>query len=394
MAMKQKLPTFITQQPSMYENVLPKSEMKETEEAYLLHIQLPGFTKERIRITFVGSSRMLRVAGERPIVGANRWNHLDQTYPIPHNCEVDKLHANFEHGILTVTMPKKLVSQVTPKAQVKTTQQNVPNPSNKPLAKESIPQKSTKSSVEESDGDRKSTSILSTVKDLKEQKGAHKDTPIAQGPNEISQKLEDNERLRAMIPSEPLFREPRPQNILQETVQKAKLTAATPKQQTDRSEKGQKEIEAQPTLSMDSRKHTDEKFQEEIRQKTILATVKKQLSEKEEITKKEVKEEYWMPYKSRNLEKDMNHMEIFKGKEIRTRKYSPKSSAPKASEKDTIGKGIREVVSYASNVVTRIGEGKLNDEEKPLVANIGAAILVIVALGAYVSYKFVSSDRT
>ncbi|OIW20419.1 hypothetical protein TanjilG_11118 [Lupinus angustifolius] len=333
---------------------------------------------------------MLRVAGERPIVGGNKWSHLDQSYPIPENCEVEKLQANFEQGILTVTMPKKLFSQVTtPKPQVKTTQENVPNPSKKPVAKESIPQKSTTSSVGESYGDMKSPSFPSTVKDLKEQKGVQKDTPTA--------KPEDDKRLRYLVPSEPFFRDPRPQNVEEKTLQKAKITAATPKQQTGRSEKGKKEIEAQPTLIMDSRKHIDEKFEEEIRQKTILATVKKQLSEKEEkesVTKKEVKEEYKMPYKSRNVEKDMDQMALFKGKEIRTRKYSPKSSVPKASEKDTIGKGIREVVASASKILTRIGEGKLNDEEKPLVANIGAAIVVIVALGAYVSYKFVSSGRT
>ncbi|CAL0301764.1 unnamed protein product [Lupinus luteus] len=356
MAMRQKLPTFITQQPSlhpMYENVVPKSEMKEIEEAYLLHIQLPGFTKERIRITFVGTSRMLRVAGERPIVGGNKWSHLDQSYPIPQNCEVQKLQANFEQGILTVTMPKNL--------------------------KESIPQKSTTNS----DGDKKSPSLPSTVKEFVGQKGAQRDTPTAQGPNEI--------------PSEPFFREPRPQNVQEESLQKAKITAAAPKQQTGKSEKIQKEIEAQPTLIVDSIKHIDEKFQEEIRQKTKLATVKKRLSEKEEkesVTKKEDKEEYEIPYKSRNVEKYMDQMEIFKGKEIMTRKYSPKSSAPKASEKDTIGKGIRQVVASASQILRRIGEGKLNDEEKPLVANIGAAVIVIVALGAYLSYTFVSSHKT
>jgi hypothetical protein len=45
-------------------------------------------------------------------------------------------------------------------------------------------------------------------------------------------------------------------------------------------------------------------------------------------------------------------------------------------------KGIfKEVTSSASRVVKKIGEGKLNEQEKPLVANIGAAILVTIGLG-------------
>ena len=35
----------------------------------------------------------------------------------------------------------------------------------------------------------------------------------------------------------------------------------------------------------------------------------------------------------------------------------------KEDESYTIGKGIKEVVASASEVVTKIGEGKLNDEE-------------------------------
>lgn len=328
-----------------------------------------GFTKERVRITVVGSSRMLRVAGERPIEGGNKWSRFDQTYPIPENCEVMKLQGKIEHGILTVTMPKKLISQVTPKAEVKTTQEKGPSPSKKvvaeeksKIAKEAIPQKPTNNRVEEPIADQKSSSLPSTIKgqtDLKEQNGTQKDTPT--------------------------------------------ITAATPKEQIGKAQKGQEEIEPNPTLTMDPRKQRDEKHQDGIRQKTTLETVKKQLSEKDEkesFTKKEVQEEdHWKPYESRKAQKVMDQMVIFKGKEIKARKDSPKvaeTSAPKAPEKDTMGKGIRKLAASASQVVTRIGEGKLNDQDKSLVVNMGAAILVIVALGlgAYASYKFSSSGRT
>ncbi|KAJ1406733.1 HSP20-like chaperone [Sesbania bispinosa] len=417
MAMRPRTPTSRTRtQPSIrpaYENFQPKSEMKENDQAYFLHIYLPGFIKERIKINFVASSRIVRVSGERPIVGGNKWSRFDQSYPVPENCEVEKLQGKFEQGILIVTMPKKFISPVTPKAQVEPTKENGSSPR---IPKETIPSKSTTTKVEEPIGDKKSASSPRIVKgsnDLKEQKGIQKGTSPALIPKDISQKPIDNKGLRG---SEP-FVEPKPQNIQEKTVLKNKAIAATLKEQTGKTQKGQEEIEPKPTLTMDTTKQIDdEKRQEEIRQKTILETVKKQLhekAEKESVRKKE--DGIAKPYESRKPEKYVDQNTVIKGKEIKTRKESPKAaeSSPekgkgissrtattdraKSNKEDEIypiGKGIKELAASASQVVTRIGEGKLNDQEKPLVVNMGAAILVIVALGAYVSYKFTSSSRT
>ncbi|TKY49824.1 Inactive protein RESTRICTED TEV MOVEMENT 2 [Spatholobus suberectus] len=79
----------------VYETFEPKSEMKEKEEAYFVHVYLPGFTKERIKINFVRSSRVVRVIGERPL-GGNRISNFEHTYPVPENCEVEKLQGKYD----------------------------------------------------------------------------------------------------------------------------------------------------------------------------------------------------------------------------------------------------------------------------------------------------------
>lgn len=348
----------------------------------------------------------MRVVGERPIVGGNKWSCFDQSYPVPENCEVEKLQGKFEQGTLIITMPKKFPSShaatSTPKARVlQTTKEKVATSSPK-IAKEAIPSKFTTPRVEEEPiGDKKiASSSPRIVKALNDLKGTQKATSPTQ--------RHDKGKLRALNTSEP-FEE--------ETVLKPKAT--TPKEKTSRPQKGQEEIEPpKPTLIVaPTNQIVDEKHQEEIRKKIILETVKKQLlhekgdHEKESVTKKEVEEEEEeeqdrKSYESRKLDeiKYVDQNMVLKGKEIKARKLEPspkgeESSASKAAkkEKETSkratnidkAKGIKEVAAAStSEVVRRIGEGKLNDQDKPLLANMGAAILVIVALGAYVTYKF------
>ena len=87
---------------------------------------LLGFVKERVKITFVQSARILRVNGERPIQD-NRWSRFNEAFPVPENCVVDNIEARFYQGILTITMPK-IISQLRPAEEAKTIQ----NPTSTP----------------------------------------------------------------------------------------------------------------------------------------------------------------------------------------------------------------------------------------------------------------------
>ncbi|XP_057730961.1 inactive protein RESTRICTED TEV MOVEMENT 2-like [Arachis stenosperma] len=372
MAMRPRTPTFRTNQSvrRIYETLQPKSEMKETPEAFLLHVYLPGYTKERIKITFVWSSRKVKVSGERPIQG-NKWSRFEQTYPVPENCNPEALEAKFEVGTLVLTMPKNLsVPQET---------LNTPQGKTRPT-----PNKAEDAKLEEP-----------LMGNKKAQKGTEEATSSSSSYRPIeSPKLENESRLKALFP-------PSEANRVQDQIIKR------PPLSDEKPSKRQKEDEAKTTLTAVARDSSPaEKREDEARLKTRLAAVRKQLEEKEEDERlpkkeKEVKEEYGKTSEARKVISNDDDVGkgVLKEKEIRMRKVSSKlgtgdevsSDKSKQDMIDTVGNGIRELVASASLVVTRIKEGKWNDEEKDLVVNIAAAFAVIAGLGAYVSYRFVSS---
>ncbi|KAI4323705.1 hypothetical protein L6164_023290 [Bauhinia variegata] len=105
----------IDQKPSfgaVYEEYQPKSEITENVEAYHLQIHLPGFTRDQVKIKYISSSRVMSVSGERPIEGGNKWIRVDQAYPVPENCDAERVRGKFDRGILTITMPKNFIFQM------------------------------------------------------------------------------------------------------------------------------------------------------------------------------------------------------------------------------------------------------------------------------------------
>lgn len=68
----------------------------------------------------------MKVFGERSI-GSNRWRRFSVVHPVPQNCEANKLHRKFEGGIVTIIMPKKVVSKPKDQELVK-----LPPPTQKP----------------------------------------------------------------------------------------------------------------------------------------------------------------------------------------------------------------------------------------------------------------------
>ncbi|CAN7069606.1 hypothetical protein IGI04_041961 [Brassica rapa subsp. trilocularis] len=95
-----------------HEDFVPKSEWKNQPKAILLTIDLPGFTKEQIKVTYVHTSKMLKVTGERPLAGPRRWSRFNEVFSVPHNCLVDKIYGTFNNNSLTITMPKKTIRKM------------------------------------------------------------------------------------------------------------------------------------------------------------------------------------------------------------------------------------------------------------------------------------------
>ncbi|CAF2360194.1 unnamed protein product, partial [Brassica napus] len=94
-----------------YKDFVPKSDWKDQPEAILFTIDLPGFTKEQIKVMYVHASTMIRVTGERPLAG-RKWSRFNKVFNVPQNCLANKIHGSFNNNTLTITMPKETITKM------------------------------------------------------------------------------------------------------------------------------------------------------------------------------------------------------------------------------------------------------------------------------------------
>lgn len=92
----------------------PRVDVIENEQAFVLSFDLPGVPKDQVKITVEGGH--LKVSGERTF---NREASNDQIHRVERaygtftrafrlgpNVNADAIEAVFEHGVLTITLPK------------------------------------------------------------------------------------------------------------------------------------------------------------------------------------------------------------------------------------------------------------------------------------------------
>nr|GMC80517.1 inactive protein RESTRICTED TEV MOVEMENT 2-like [Ipomoea batatas]GME13907.1 inactive protein RESTRICTED TEV MOVEMENT 2-like [Ipomoea batatas] len=95
----------------VYEDFRPAFERQREEEAEKLLIYLPGFPKENIRVSTEGKNTV-RIRGEH-LVASNLWNRFQEDFAAPEDCDMTKIRARFENGLLTITMPAKKLAPIT-----------------------------------------------------------------------------------------------------------------------------------------------------------------------------------------------------------------------------------------------------------------------------------------
>ncbi|KAF7836311.1 inactive protein RESTRICTED TEV MOVEMENT 2-like [Senna tora] len=441
----------------VYEDFLPDSELKESFQHHFLHIHLPGFRRDQIRITFVNFTRTLNVYGERSIDSENnKWSRFNQSYPIPPNCEVERLQAKFSDGILTITMPKKVVSHPSPgKAQDKPTIPSKPEePKPEKQAPEEFPPKPTTARMEEPKLEKAQDRIPekyapARVEESKPKKAQERSPPkytrarieelkSEKAQERIPQKYSPTTKVEEAKPEK--AQERVPQKYTPTRVEEAKPEKAqekTPQKYTAiglKEARDKKTVEEASTLKLLETPHEEMGLKaliptgsikeprpqgEKKPEKALLKTEeekptlkiappkpkdeKKPDKGQDEIKEKTTSSSSAIPRSNQTYDKKTSEPRkpekiMFEEKEIRTSKVGPRT--PKKDETRSkediigmIGKGIKQVSDSASQVVTRISEGKWKEEEKPMIVNMGAAVLVIAALGAYMSYKFASSGR-
>lgn len=92
----------------------PPVDIQETDDAYRIHAELPGLTKDDIQITLENS--VLRVSGERKFekdVNKENYHRIERTYgtfsrsfALPTQVTSDKVEAKFDNGVLSIVVPK------------------------------------------------------------------------------------------------------------------------------------------------------------------------------------------------------------------------------------------------------------------------------------------------
>jgi HSP20 family protein len=105
-------PDFVRSVERLFDDVTPLVDIEETDDSYLLEVELPGVKLEDVDLQ-VDQGR-LQLTGERRTrerVGFLRHRTrttgrfaLDVTLPAP--VDSDAVHASLDHGVLTVVIPK------------------------------------------------------------------------------------------------------------------------------------------------------------------------------------------------------------------------------------------------------------------------------------------------
>jgi len=94
---------------------LPAVDVRETQDALHFDVELPGMTKEHIDITV--ENNVLTISGERKFEKETKegeyhrmersFGHFSRSFTLPTGVRTDKIDAKFEHGILSIDLPKQ-----------------------------------------------------------------------------------------------------------------------------------------------------------------------------------------------------------------------------------------------------------------------------------------------
>ncbi|EEF47954.1 small heat-shock protein, putative [Ricinus communis] len=289
-----------------YEDFQPKIEWKEEEGAILLLLHLPDYKKEQLKITYVNTTRVITILGERPITD-NKWSRLDKSFSVPLNCHVNKIQAKFQNGILTITMPKITITQ--------------PSSPSKPAPASSVQDRDEKKGTPQVPPEAKA--------EQKAQKGTEETGP--------KQNQTDGKKMEAALnPKEPLN---------------------------------------------DTVKQKDEKGDDQK------SNGKKEMSGKEDNSKKR-KESMLAESEDTNKKRK----EAAAGGTIRSGVENQKEDKFDGASEELFGEKMKNVAAAAKEKVK--GLAMELSQERQALANIGVAVLVIAALGAYISYRYGPSGNS
>jgi HSP20 family protein len=100
---------------------MPSFDLKETSDAYVVKADLPGIKEENLEVHVSGN--MLTIAGNRDeehreendryYATERSYGRFTRTFSLPEGVDIDRVQANLDSGVLTVSVPKR--PEVQPK---------------------------------------------------------------------------------------------------------------------------------------------------------------------------------------------------------------------------------------------------------------------------------------
>ena len=97
----------------------PVTDIYETDSGLMIVMEMPGVTKERVTVDLQGD--VLRIEGQidfsqykgmEPVYTEYNIGHYVRTFSLPSKIDREKIAAQLEDGVLTLTLPKVLKAQL------------------------------------------------------------------------------------------------------------------------------------------------------------------------------------------------------------------------------------------------------------------------------------------
>lgn len=99
-------------------SLMPNVDISENKDNYTLRFEIPGMAREDVKIWI--EKDMLMVSGEKKQqlqkneirhLGERRFGKFERSFWIPRDADREKVKAEFDNGLLTVTVPKAAESK-------------------------------------------------------------------------------------------------------------------------------------------------------------------------------------------------------------------------------------------------------------------------------------------
>lgn len=105
----------------------PLSDMWETEDAFMIHIELPGVNKEDIKLNITERDLEVKVEKKEEVSTEEEgFKRMERSYrgfyrrfTLPEEVDKEKIDASYENGILKIKLPKTEKSKKKEKIEIK-----------------------------------------------------------------------------------------------------------------------------------------------------------------------------------------------------------------------------------------------------------------------------------